>query len=99
ARLVSDWSSDVCSSDLYLLLADPDADLRGALADWIARRRIALQSKLVVGFLVLVAGILLVGWAGFAAMEDMHLRLHSVEIRAERSEERRVGKGGGCRGE
>src|SRR5579884_1593603 len=67
----------------YELFVDPDAGLRGALADWIARRPAALQSKLLVGFLLLVAGIFLVGWVGFAAMEDMHARLHVLALKAE----------------
>src|SRR5262249_57268583 len=67
----------------YEWLLDPDAGLRGVLTNWVARRPATLQSKLLVGFLLLVGGFFLVGWVGFAAMEDMHVRLHLLEVRAE----------------
>jgi signal transduction histidine kinase/DNA-binding response OmpR family regulator len=67
----------------YVLLAEPDAGLRGALSNWIARRPATLRSKLLLGSLPLVAAIFVVGWVGFAAMEDMHTRLHSLELRTE----------------
>lgn len=67
----------------YRLLVDPAADVQGRLADWVARRPAGLQSKLLAGFLALVASTFLVGSLGLAAMEDMHQRLHVLELRAE----------------
>jgi signal transduction histidine kinase len=67
----------------YLLVAEPDASLRGGITDWIARRPVPLQSKLLAGFLLLIAGSFLVGLLGFSAMEGMHAQLHVANARSE----------------
>jgi class 3 adenylate cyclase len=66
-----------------LLFTPPASDIRVALANWIARRPLTLQSKLLVAFLVLVGGTFLGGWLGFAAMESTHQRLHGLELQTE----------------
>src|SRR4029079_11950654 len=67
----------------YVLLAEPDAGLRGGITDWIARRPLPLQSQLLAGFLLLIAGSFLVGLLGFSAMESMHAQLHVANARSE----------------
>src|SRR5262249_59055210 len=83
-RLVSDWSSDVCSSDL-LLGAAAGAPFLPLLAQ-IAKSNLAFAVGLMVLLMVVTVGYLPV---------VLPLLLPGVAVN--RSEERRVGEGGSCR--
>src|SRR5262249_59836406 len=96
-RLVSDWSSDVCSSDLL-------AALRGDAATSLARRRASVASprgRQVVPMkrlLVLVVGLFgLVAYVRRRRLNELTEPEPAAELRAKRSEERRVGTEGGAR--
>src|SRR5262249_59758026 len=88
-RLVSDWSSDVCSSDLVTAeeLCPDDAQLQGLLRERLARRQ-RLHAALDLPAVT---------------QHDDHARPASLpvidgyEIGELRSEERRVGERGGSR--
>lgn len=59
----------------------PQSDLGRRAAEWIARKRVSFQSKLLVGFFSLGVMIFVVGWLGWAVMEDMHFQIHEGRIR------------------
>src|SRR3546814_11431970 len=88
---ISDWSSDVCSSDLAVMAsADDQSDTIG-IADLIlhidAKLRIALFRQKIIGQN---------GKTGRNRIVDIDRRDHgpgpAARIRGRRSEERRVGK-------
>src|SRR5262249_59579099 len=90
-RLVSDWSSDVCSSDLSLALAT--IGLYGVMSYAVSQstRELGLRMALGAGAAELLRLVVSRG-----------LRLTAsgllLGFGAARSEERRVGKGGRCWG-
>src|SRR3546814_14019931 len=82
---ISDWSSDVCSSDLldHVALGDGDLEL-GRLADLdVVEAQVARGVRIHA---LDVRGVLA------AAVDDDHLRGDRGAVVALRSEERRVGK-------
>src|SRR3546814_18893989 len=89
---ISDWSSDVCSSDLTLLDADrePDRLRRPGALDAIGAK-FAADARVEHGEFLLAARegrrIDIVIDAGVDRAETEHVHRHAV-----RSEERRVGK-------
>src|SRR5262249_59136313 len=93
-RVVSDWSSDVCSSDL---LVGVDADGARVLHDVAAHvdggRHVA-EALLLDGAQVALADLRAVG----DVAELDAARLADLAQRRARSEERRVGKGGRSEG-
>src|SRR5262249_25957437 len=60
---------------LYYVVAR-QLHLGGYVVQRLARYRASFQSKLLLGFALLGGLIFLVGWLGFAAMQDMHLTVH-----------------------
>src|SRR3546814_19400239 len=100
---ISDWSSDVCSSDLRLLLAAPtyvrpivrsSTMLLGVFAPVVAHLQDSNLLVECIGF-VLQAAYLSEEGASVRSQPDLlsHLTIGSyVSMRAKRSEERRVGK-------
>ncbi len=58
----------------YLIVEQARADLWAVRT--IARYRARFQRKLMLGFVILGAMILAVGWLGFAVVEEMHQSLH-----------------------
>src|SRR5262249_59129490 len=81
-RLVSDWSSDVCSSDLYVTRA---LELIQRLPDGADRARQELELQMASSVALHMA-------VGPGSPER-----EKALVRALRSEERRVGKEGGSR--
>jgi class 3 adenylate cyclase/HAMP domain-containing protein len=59
----------------------PQSNLGRRAAEWIARKRVSFQVKLLVGFFSLGVMIFVVGWLGWAVMEDMHFQIHEGRIR------------------
>src|SRR5262249_56194796 len=94
-RLVSDWSSDVCSSDLMWNGYDcREVNSFGAAKCGIEHTREKMVGR---GVLLDIARHLKVDWLedGFAIDNDL---LDACAKSQGRSEERRVGKEGGSRG-
>ncbi len=54
--------------------------LGGRVVVRLARYRASFQSKLLLGFALLGALIFVVGWLGFAAMEEMHRTVHRGRV-------------------
>src|SRR5262249_57035899 len=81
-RLVSDWSSDVCSSDLKSRFAD------------LLRLNVAIPPSSNPSALGILGGDL----AGFPNGRRLADDIVAIELRAVRSEERRVGEGWRCGG-
>src|SRR5262249_57025710 len=93
-RLVSDWSSDVCSSDLGIeAVAIDHRPFRGDRAAHEAAidaelRRAGVQIVCLAGYMRLLTPLLIDAWQG--RMLNVHPSL------LPRSEERRVGEEGGA---
>jgi signal transduction histidine kinase len=66
-----------------LFLGAPGSGLARTLGDRVATARASLQTKLVWTLLVLVAFAVALGWVGFSALEDIHLRGHTLQARAD----------------
>ncbi|HEY7062737.1 MAG TPA: HAMP domain-containing sensor histidine kinase [Chloroflexota bacterium] len=66
-----------------VLLGAPGTGLVRALEGRVATARASLQAKLVWVLLVLVAFAVALGWVGFSALEDLHLRGHTLQLRAD----------------
>lgn len=64
-------------------LGAPGSGLVRTLEDRVATARASLQAKLVWLLLVLVAFAVALGWVGFSALEDLHLRGHTLQLRAD----------------
>jgi hypothetical protein len=64
---------------LYFLAARPPW-LTGRVVDGLARYRASFYHKLMLGFALLGGLIFLVGWLGFAAIEDMHASAHQGRL-------------------
>src|SRR5205814_2903747 len=90
-RCLSDWSSDVCSSDLEpVVRAEDDVDER-AVAARFGQPRCVLDVGGEAGLRHRLEGLLQV----LGADEHVHVlrRTAAPEVAEQRSEERRVGKG------
>lgn len=61
--------------------AGPQSSLGRRTAEWIARKRVSFQVKLLVGFFSLGVLIFVVGWLGWAVMEEMHFQIHVGRVR------------------
>ena len=59
----------------------PQSDLGRRAAEWIARKRVSFQVKLLVGFFSLGVMIFVVGWLGWAVMEEMHFQIHIGRVK------------------
>jgi class 3 adenylate cyclase/HAMP domain-containing protein len=59
----------------------PQSNLGRRTAEWIARKRVSFQIKLLVGFFSLGVMIFVVGWLGWAVMEEMHFQVHAGRVR------------------
>jgi|SoiMethySBSTD1v2_1073268.scaffolds.fasta_scaffold95328_3 class 3 adenylate cyclase/HAMP domain-containing protein len=59
----------------------PQSNLGRRAAEWIARKRVSFQVKLLVGFFSLGIMIFVVGWLGWAVMEEMHFQIHVGRVR------------------
>jgi len=59
----------------------PQSNLGRRTAEWIARKRVSFQVKLLVGFFSLGVMIFVVGWLGWAVMEEMHFQVHAGRVR------------------
>src|SRR5437016_6801987 len=85
--LVSDWSSDVCSSDLVLMIAEQDdvvlVQERGTAVSPEHEKRRVLSAKMTC--------------PDQLALHVQRDELSRADRRVDRSEERRVGKEGGNR--
>src|SRR3546814_15775711 len=96
---ISDWSSDVCSSDLYYLpimvlaISDPLAALSGKKWPW-RPYRIAGATKTILGSLVFFMSAFLIVLFSWRYVNLSSLAIAHVWASAftARSEERRVGK-------
>src|SRR3546814_13410812 len=95
---ISDWSSDVCSSDLWPLL-DSDADaMRLKAEENDANRRLMLLLTAIVSVVILVAVGVAVSQHGGPSRAAIALLLATLALAwlfsnlVYRSEERRVGK-------
>ncbi len=64
---------------LYYAISQARASERAAVK--IARLRAKYQAKLLMGFFILTLLIFGAGWLGFAAIEEMHSRIHIGRIR------------------
>ncbi|MBI2531525.1 MAG: HAMP domain-containing protein [Deltaproteobacteria bacterium] len=65
---------------LYYALG-PQTNLGSRTAEWIARKRVSFQTKLLVGFFSLGVMIFVVGWLGWAVTEEMHFHIHAGRVR------------------
>jgi class 3 adenylate cyclase len=59
----------------------PQSNFSRRTAEWIARKQVSFQVKLLVGFFSLGVMIFVVGWLGWAVMEEMHFQIHVGRIR------------------
>src|SRR5262249_58522172 len=86
-RLVSDWSSDVCSSDLQVVTRHAGRSILPTTPAW------RVTTWLLSTASICAAGILTITYLRAADLDSSVRR-----VRLSRSEERRVGKECRCRG-
>ena len=65
---------------LYFALG-PQTTLGLRTAEWIARKRVSFQIKLLVGFFSLGVMVFVVGWLGWAVTEEIHFQIHAGRAR------------------
>src|SRR3546814_14521423 len=86
---ISDWSSDVCSSDLGRVILTPHhgemAQLAGIASEAVANDPVGIALKMAQRFNAIIP---LKGQRSFVVDPDGHVLVHT----GGRSEERRVGK-------
>src|SRR5205814_5960420 len=90
-RCLSDWSSDVCSSDLWFVTA---LGILTFAMPWLINKK---PAKEPIDYQPLVLWLMFSIW--IALGNAMHHLWPAVAVTLVRSEERRVGKGGRCCGE
>src|SRR5690606_40096098 len=94
-RFSRDWSSDVCSSDLFPAILQTSSDIDTILDSELAQSALRIGAVILIGLITIWLLQRVISPLVRVAIREQMAGEPEIEVR---SEERRVGKGGRCRG-